>query len=88
MKAKPTPEILEMIALLARAAYAEQGIEVPPEGVNFTVNTPYICDHCQDKAKEAFPFGVYDRNGKHWDDLCNDCFDELGCSYPAEFDDC
>ena len=41
----------------------------------------YVCDHCQDEDKEAFPYGVIDKKGNHWNDLCNDCFDELGCSY-------
>jgi len=43
-----------------------------------------ICDHCQDKAKEAFPYGVHDANGKYWEILCNDCYDALGCSYPQD----
>lgn len=40
-----------------------------------------VCDHCMDDSKEAFPYNVMDAQGKFWDDLCNDCFDELGCSY-------
>lgn len=43
-----------------------------------------VCDNCKDESKEAFPYGVKDRDGQHWDDLCNDCFETLGCAYPAE----
>ncbi len=43
-----------------------------------------ICDCCEDEAKEAFPYGVNDSDGKYWNHLCNECFDELGCSYVFE----
>lgn len=49
--------------------------------VGIGVTMPYICDRCQNEDKEAFPYLVMDRDGKFWHDLCNDCFDELGCSY-------
>ena len=45
------------------------------------ISTPIICDHCQDEDKEAFPYCVNDRTYKYWHHLCNDCFDNLGCSY-------
>lgn len=40
-----------------------------------------VCEHCQDKTKEAFPYNVKDQDGKEWGILCNECFDELGCAY-------
>lgn len=45
------------------------------------VNTPRVCDHCQNANEEAFPYHVYDARGRFWRDLCNGCFDELGCAY-------
>lgn len=41
-----------------------------------------ICDHCRNEDEEAFPYGVTDAQGRYWQDLCNDCFDALGCIYP------
>lgn len=41
----------------------------------------YVCDHCQDAAKEAHPYGVDDRQGNYWDVLCNECYEMLGCNY-------
>lgn len=38
-----------------------------------------VCDHCGDSEKEAFPYGAVDRNGNTWQDLCNDCWEALGC---------
>lgn len=52
---------------------------------SFYVVTPFrVCEHCNTRGKEAFPYGVYDANGKYWDVLCNDCYDALGCSYPQD----
>lgn len=45
-----------------------------------------VCEHCGDKRKEAFPYGVHDRDGKYWEILCNECFDVLGCAYPHDND--
>lgn len=45
-----------------------------------------VCENCQDKTKEAFPYCVYDENGKYWEVLCNECYDALGCSYPDPWD--
>lgn len=43
-----------------------------------------ICDHCQDKNKEAHPYYATDPNGKIWPHLCNECFDALGCNVEDE----
>lgn len=63
---------LRMLALIAEAVGSPGSFHIAPI---------YICDHCKDDTKEAFPYGVYDRNGKLWNDLCNSCFDALGCRY-------
>lgn len=52
----------------------------------FSVTPSRVCEHCKDSAKEAFPYGVLDKNGKHWEILCNDCFEALGCEYPHDED--
>lgn len=51
------------------------------DAIDFGISFVRVCDHCDDEKKEAFPYCVKDRNGKHWGDLCNDCFDLLGCAY-------
>ena len=79
------PELIEAFAEVA-------------QGHPFTITPVRICDHCKDESKEAFPYNVEDATGKHWDWLCNDCFDTLGCSYgdstcticgsPLEWEEC
>lgn len=56
-------------------------------GASFTITMPYICDNCQREDVEAFPYDVYDREGKHWEDLCNDCFEALGCEVEAYWEE-
>lgn len=73
---QPSEETLKMLAKLAKAA----------GGDGFHLAPVYVCDHCKDDTKEAFPYGVYDRDGKLWSDLCNGCFTELGCEYPEDDD--
>lgn len=54
----------------------------PPENIaGFHITGVRICDHCEDPDKKAFPYGVTDRNGQEWGDLCNECFYQLGCTY-------
>lgn len=70
---KEVPEqTLNALAQMAKAVGGDGSFHIAPV---------YVCDHCKDDTKEAFPYGVYDRDGKLWSDLCNDCFTELGCSY-------
>lgn len=71
MKEKLPEKLLKVFGEIAQSIGAS----------GFHVNQPIICDHCRDERKEAFPYGVYDAVGKFWNDLCNDCFDELGCRY-------
>lgn len=77
-----SPETAKAIAKLAQAVGAN-GIHI---------NIPIICDHCKDTNKEAHPYHVHAANGRFWQHLCNECFDELGCSYqepePAEHESC
>lgn len=72
MRAEPSEKLLEVV----------KGMEGTVTGIH--INMPYICDCCQDEKKEAFPYRVEDREGRLWTDLCNDCFEELGCIYDAE----
>lgn len=72
---EPDEKTLEALAALVKAVGGDGSFHLTPI---------YVCDNpdCPDKDREAFPYGVYDQNGKFWDDLCNSCFDSLGCSYP------
>ena len=74
MKPELTPEMLEAMTKAAQALTNGQAAQIH-------VNPPSICDHCKDADKEAFPYHVYDSNGELWEDLCNECFDALGCAY-------
>lgn len=74
MKAEVSPETLEALAKISKAAGGTGAIHL---------TAARICDNCEDDDKEAFPYGVYDATGKYWEDLCNECFDLLGCRYPA-----
>lgn len=69
------PEIESRLLAVIREAGAPDG------SVHFT--PVRICDNpdCPDRNREVFPYHVRDRNGKLWEDLCNPCFDALGCSY-------
>ena len=69
------PELIEAFAELA-------------QGRPFTITPVRICDHCQNEQEEAFPYGVEDATGKHWDWLCNNCFDALKCSYNDSYPVC
>lgn len=72
MRKEPSPELVEIFAKIAKALGAEGG---------FHIIMPRVCDRCQNDEKEAFPFHVYDHMGQFWKDLCNGCFEELGCAY-------
>lgn len=50
---------------------------------SFHIAPIYVCDNpdCPDNDREAFPCGVYDEQGRFWNDLCDDCFYSLGCSF-------
>jgi len=67
-------QILSMLAKMAKAVGGDGSFHVAPI---------YVCDNpnCPDREREAFPYGVYDAQGRFWNDLCNSCFDSLGCSY-------
>jgi hypothetical protein len=77
MKPALSPEI---VTALARLATDLTGLPVK----SIHVNQPRICDHCLDADREAFPYCVHGANGQLWQDLCNDCFDALGCAYPTD----
>jgi hypothetical protein len=79
VKPELTPEMFGAIAKAAQALTNGQATQIH-------VNQPRICDHCKDANREAFPYHVYDSNGVLWEDLCNQCFDELGCAYPDDGD--
>lgn len=72
---QPSQETEQALAELVKAVGGDGSYHFAPV---------YVCDHCKNEDKEAFPYGVYDREGCYWSDLCNDCFDKLGCSYPAD----
>lgn len=55
--------------------------ETPANVKGFHVTGVRICDHCKDPSVEAFPYCVTDPAGRYWGDLCNECFDLLGCTY-------
>jgi len=79
MRKQPSIEVI-------RAAHAvAEALGASPADVH--ISMPIICDHCHREDEEAFPYDVYDSDGRHWDDLCNDCFEELGCEIePGEWD--
>lgn len=68
-----SPETAEAINQLAQAVGAK--------GLKNPINVPIICDHCKDADKEAHSYNVHAANGRFWQHLCSECFDELGCSY-------
>ncbi len=74
MYAEIKPEIIKKI----EALMADLG------GKPKSITLNRICDHCKDETKEAFPYGVNDKDNKYWNHLCNECFDALGCSYVFE----
>lgn len=49
-----------------------------------SLSTPRVCDHCRNPDKEAFPYGAIDRGGTRWEDLCNECYDLLGCDHSGK----
>lgn len=49
-----------------------------------SISTPRVCDHCRNPDEEAFPFGAIDRCGMRWDDLCNGCYESLGCDHSGK----
>lgn len=71
MKKMPPPNLVN--------AMREVAAVMTDDGGSFTITMPNICDHCEDDTKEAFPYNVYDQKGTLWKDLCNDCFETLGC---------
>lgn len=75
MRAKPSKR------LLAELAKVVENMDGTVTGIH--ILTPYICDYCRNEDVEAFPYHVQDRQGQMWADLCNDCFEALGCAYEA-----
>ncbi len=73
MRAKPSEELLAVLAEVVKE------IDEPVLGIS--INTPYICDCCENEDTEAFPYHVRDRGDRLWADLCNDCYEALGCVY-------
>lgn len=66
-----------------QAALATLAQSVGGDG-SFHIAPVYICDNpdCLNKDAEVFPYHVKDKDGRLWNDLCNACFDTLGCAYP------
>lgn len=80
---EPSEQTLKMLAEMAKATGGDGSFHVAPV---------YVCDNpaCPDKNRDAFPYGVHGADGRFWNDLCNGCFDSLGCSYgddPGDYDD-
>lgn len=78
MRKQPTKELVNALVQL--------GMNADLAALRFGqlhVNTPIVCDHCEDDEKEAFPYGLVDAQGREWQHLCNECFDKLlpGSSY-------
>lgn len=71
---EPSEQELEALAKLAKAVGGDGSFHIAPV---------YVCDNpdCPDRDREVFPYGVHDAQGCFWNDLCNACFDSLGCSY-------
>lgn len=70
------------VVIQAFAHLAQEMSGPPPQNITgFHITGVRICDHCKDPDKEAFPYGAIDASGQEWADLCNDCFDQLGCTF-------
>lgn len=82
MQKQPTTELIAILAKMAQDA-TDKG-ELTEDGrfnteMSLEMLMPTVCDCCKDDSKEAFPYCVEDAQGNYWDDLCNECFDALGC---------
>lgn len=49
-----------------------------------SISTPRVCDHCRNPDEEAFPYDAIDRAGVRWHDLCNGCYELLGCDHSGK----
>lgn len=68
MKKQPDQRLIELFDDLARQLGA----------TGYTVTMPRICDRCKNEDKEAFPFiDIWGAGEEEYEDLCNDCFEEL-----------
>lgn len=76
MRVEPSKKLLAALAEVVKC------IDGTVTGIH--IYTPYICDHCHDEDVEAFPYHVRDNGGRLWADLCNDCFEALGCAYEED----
>lgn len=74
---EPDEKTMTFLAGLVKEAGGTGGFHVAPI---------YVCDHCRDDNREAFPYHVKGKDGAFWHDLCNPCFDELGCAFLSEAD--
>ena len=74
MRKKPSPDTVALFTSMAEV------MGWPSD--RWHINMPIICDHCLNEEREAFPVQAADRSGRVWGDLCNVCFDELGCVVP------
>jgi len=57
------------------------GIAAKLGALSVHITRAWICDHCKDENKEAHPYGIDDKDGNYWDVLCNECYEQLGCTY-------
>lgn len=72
------PETRAALIAMAHAAVLMHGADQDTSGP-VHITGVRICDSCQNADVEAFPYHVQDRDGRWWQDLCNNCFDLLGC---------
>lgn len=77
MKKQPSPELVSAFAVIAEMLGGPHAA--------FHITMPFVCDCCRDENKEAFPYDAYAPSGRHWDVLCNDCFDMLGCRIDVDY---
>lgn len=75
MRKKLSKELLEFLQKVSEEQKA-----------SFHILFPVVCDCCKDGEKEAFPYHVEDALGIFWNDLCNDCFEDLGCQYEEDLE--
>lgn len=74
MRKEPSKELLEFLGRVSEAQKV----------TGFHILMPIVCDCCKDGEKEAFPYHVEDASGIFWNDLCNNCFEDLDCQYEVE----
>lgn len=75
----PSPETMRALAEIAKVVIDRHAPTTAGVPASIRIPGVRVCDHCRNEDEEAFPYSVFDAKGDFWDDLCNDCFDALGC---------